>query len=99
MPEESDSFATSIRDRCRDGPLAGPATELLDLFGTGGRKRNRGLQGLQKMICVDFLLAGKSGIECGLDGSVNFCAQVKATMPQTLVVCLDPTAVRFSSVR
>jgi hypothetical protein len=48
MPEESDSFATSIRDGRRDGPLAGPPTELLDLFGTGGRKRNRGLQGLQK---------------------------------------------------
>jgi hypothetical protein len=29
----------------------------------------------KKMICVDFLLAGKSGIECGLDGSVNFCAR------------------------
>jgi len=31
--------------------------------------------------------------------SVDFCSKVKAALPQTLVVCLDPTAVRLTSVR
>jgi len=31
--------------------------------------------------------------------NIDFCAQVKASMPQTIVVCLDPAAVRLTSVR
>src|SRR5690349_14581939 len=72
MPQKSGTLAASISSRCGNRTLAGPSTKLLDLLGSGRRKRNSGLKGLQQMVGVDLLLAGESSVKSGLHRCVNF---------------------------
>src|SRR5580704_5350397 len=62
--------------RSRDRTTSCPNSELLDLLGSGCRKRHCPRQRINQRRCCHRLLAGERGIECCLYDGLNFRARV-----------------------